>query len=106
MLTTDYYKNKRIIVTGASQGIGKDLAIRLAQLGSRYGQYWSLMWWPYLIVTCRLVITARTESKLKETQKLCQQYSQDVFVVKADVGNEEDTKWDTSTEQPYYHTIA
>jgi len=31
-----YYKDKRIILTGASEGIGKDLAVRLAQLGARY----------------------------------------------------------------------
>ncbi|XP_065916843.1 11-beta-hydroxysteroid dehydrogenase 1-like isoform X3 [Dysidea avara] len=60
----NYYKDKRIIITGASEGIGKDLAIRLSQLGAR------------------LVIAARTESKLKDTQKLCQKYSQDVFVGK------------------------
>ncbi|XP_065916842.1 hydroxysteroid 11-beta-dehydrogenase 1-like protein isoform X2 [Dysidea avara] len=70
----NYYKDKRIIITGASEGIGKDLAIRLSQLGAR------------------LVIAARTESKLKDTQKLCQKYSQDVFVVRADVGKEEDNK--------------
>ncbi|XP_065916944.1 hydroxysteroid 11-beta-dehydrogenase 1-like protein B [Dysidea avara] len=69
-----YYKDKRIILTGASEGIGKDLAIRLSQLGAR------------------LVIAARTESKLKDTQNLCQKYSQDVFVVRADVGKEEDNK--------------
>ncbi|XP_065917621.1 11-beta-hydroxysteroid dehydrogenase 1-like [Dysidea avara] len=69
-----YYKDKRIILTGASEGIGKNLAIRLSQLGAT------------------LVIAARTESKLKDTQKLCQKYSQDVFVVRADVGKEEDNK--------------
>ncbi|XP_065916341.1 hydroxysteroid 11-beta-dehydrogenase 1-like protein B [Dysidea avara] len=69
-----YYKDKRVILTGASDGIGKDLAIRLSQLGAR------------------LVIAARTDSKLKDTQKLCQKYSQDVFTVRADVGKEEDNK--------------
>ena len=39
IFNTGYYKDKRIIITGASQGIGKDLAIRLAQLGSRYGDH-------------------------------------------------------------------
>ena len=37
IVLTGYYKDKRVIITGASEGIGKDLAIRLAQLGARYG---------------------------------------------------------------------
>ncbi|XP_065917129.1 hydroxysteroid 11-beta-dehydrogenase 1-like protein A [Dysidea avara] len=69
-----YYKGKRILLTGASYGIGKDLAIRLSQLGAR------------------LVIAARNVSKLKDTQTLCQKYSQDVFTVQADVTKEEDNK--------------
>ena len=44
------------------------------------------------VTVCRLVIAARTESKLKDTQKLCQKYSKDVFVVRADVSKEEDNK--------------
>ena len=30
-----YYKGKRIVVTGASKGIGRGLALRLSQLGAR-----------------------------------------------------------------------
>ena len=32
---TEFYKDKRVIVTGASKGIGKALAIQLSQLGAR-----------------------------------------------------------------------
>ena len=33
--TAEFYKNKKIILTGASKGIGKSLAIQLAQLGAK-----------------------------------------------------------------------
>ena len=32
---SDFYKGKRVILTGASHGIGKSLAIQLAQLGAK-----------------------------------------------------------------------
>ena len=32
---SEFYKDKRIIITGTSRGIGKDLAIQLAQTGAR-----------------------------------------------------------------------
>ena len=63
------------------------------------------MWSLNQYTICSLVIAARTESKLKETQKLCQQYSQDVFAVKADVGKEEDTKWLMILQSDYYNII-
>jgi NADPH:quinone reductase-like Zn-dependent oxidoreductase len=31
----EFYKGKRVILTGASRGIGKSLAIQLAQLGAK-----------------------------------------------------------------------
>lgn len=70
----DFYKNKRIILTGASKGIGKSLAIQLAQLGAK------------------LVIAARSADKLAETQRECQRYTSEVYTVVADVSREEDCK--------------
>ena len=32
---SEFYKGKRVILTGASRGIGKSLAIQLAQLGAK-----------------------------------------------------------------------
>ena len=32
----EFYKDKRVIITGASRGIGKELAIQLSQLGAKY----------------------------------------------------------------------
>jgi len=32
---TEFYKGKRVILTGASKGIGKSIAIQLAQLGAK-----------------------------------------------------------------------
>ena len=40
----------------------------------------------------RLVIAARTESKLKETVLLCQKYTPHVYAVVADVSKEKDCK--------------
>ena len=34
-ILSEFYKDKRIIITGTSRGIGKDLAIQLAQTGAR-----------------------------------------------------------------------
>lgn len=36
LLSAEFYAGKRVILTGASRGIGKGLAIRLAQLGAKY----------------------------------------------------------------------
>ena len=41
---------------------------------------------------CRLVLAARSEEKLKETQRLCLQYSPHVEVVVADVSQEHKCK--------------
>ena len=49
----DYYKNKVIWITGASSGIGKELAIQLSKLGAI------------------LVLTARRENELENVNHLC-----------------------------------
>ena len=49
----DYYKNKVIWITGASSGIGKELAIQLSKLGAI------------------LVLTARRENELEKVKQLC-----------------------------------
>jgi short-subunit dehydrogenase len=54
----NYYKGKLILISGASSGIGKSLAIGLAQYGAR------------------LILLGRKESALKETQLLCLNYTQ------------------------------
>ena len=33
-VTAEYYKDKRVVVTGASKGIGRELAIQLANAGA------------------------------------------------------------------------
>ena len=49
----NYYKNKVIWITGASSGIGKELAIQLSKLGAI------------------LVLTARRENELEKVKQLC-----------------------------------
>jgi short-subunit dehydrogenase len=66
-----YYRGKRVVITGASRGVGKGLALRLSQLGAK------------------LVITARTESDLKAVEKECAQNTRVVSVV-GSVAEEED----------------
>ena len=48
-----YFHNKRVWVTGASSGIGRDVAIKLSKLGAE------------------LILTARSRDKLEEVKKEC-----------------------------------
>lgn len=65
---------KAAIITGASGGLGKQTAIRFAQEGAN------------------LAICARTESKLMETKKLCEEAGATVMAMTADVSKFEDLK--------------
>jgi NAD(P)-dependent dehydrogenase (short-subunit alcohol dehydrogenase family) len=68
----EFYSGKRIIVTGSSRGLGREMAIQLAQLGAR------------------LVVTARSDALLSETVKECHHHTPDVHMVVADIGSEVD----------------
>lgn len=70
----EFYKGKRVILTGASRGIGKSLAVQLAKFGAK------------------LVIAARTADKLQETAQDCLRYTEDVHAVVADVSQEADCR--------------
>ncbi|NQX35703.1 SDR family NAD(P)-dependent oxidoreductase [Herbiconiux sp. VKM Ac-2851] len=59
--------NKVVLITGASSGIGKQLALRAASEGAH------------------LAICARTESKLEETKRLCEERGAEVVAVPVDI---------------------
>jgi short-subunit dehydrogenase len=67
-------KNKVVVITGASSGIGKATAIRFAEAG------------------CKLVIAARNEAKLEDTAKIIQSLGAEVLIISADVSKEADCK--------------
>ena len=67
-------KNKLVIVTGASSGIGKACAEKFAQKGAN------------------VVLAARSEDKLREVAKQISSYGVEVLAVVADVSKEEDCK--------------
>ncbi|MEA3494414.1 MAG: SDR family oxidoreductase [Bacteroidota bacterium] len=69
-----FYEKKVTIVTGASSGIGKASAIEFAKQGSN------------------LVIVARDEKRLIDTESQCKIFGVEVLVVKADVSKEVDCK--------------
>ena len=64
-------KNKLVIVTGASSGIGKACAIEFAQKGAN------------------VVLVARSQSKLEELAVQISSYGVQVLSVVADVSREE-----------------
>ena len=67
-------KNKVVIITGASSGIGKSLALEYAQLGAN------------------VVVAARSLDKLNELENNILKKNFNVLAVKADVSKEEDCK--------------
>ncbi|KAK0067692.1 hydroxysteroid 11-beta-dehydrogenase 1-like protein B, partial [Biomphalaria pfeifferi] len=73
----DTIKGKRVLVTGASTGIGEQLAYQYARLGAK------------------LAITARRKDVLTKVRDRCQEISpnnQSHFIIQADMGNLNDTK--------------
>jgi short-subunit dehydrogenase len=65
----DFWQGKTVLVTGASSGIGKDLALLLASRGAR------------------LVLVARREAVLEEVRASCEAAGADVLVCAADVAD-------------------
>ena len=93
VLSSEFYKGKRVILTGTSKGIGKRLAVQLAKLGTRYIKLCSRTWFGVqLCHIYRLVIAARSADKLQETAQECLQYTEDVHAVVADVSQEADCR--------------
>eukprot|EP01087_Luapelamoeba_hula_P018406 TRINITY_DN5922_c0_g1_i1.p1 TRINITY_DN5922_c0_g1~~TRINITY_DN5922_c0_g1_i1.p1 ORF type:complete len:293 (+),score=53.83 TRINITY_DN5922_c0_g1_i1:21-899(+) len=70
IVPSDYFKDKVVILTGASEGIGAELAVQLSSCGAR------------------LVIAARNEAKLRQTEARCHKYTKEVLIVPTDVSEE------------------
>ena len=68
------FNNKVILITGASSGIGLELARQLASLN------------------CKLALAARREPVLKEIEKELKRINKDILTVKCDVTNREEVK--------------
>ena len=70
----DYFKNKVIVVTGASSGIGRALAIEGAKLGAK------------------IVVAARNEQAMEEVVQTIKSFDGEAFWFKTDVSNKDDCK--------------
>lgn len=66
-MTTNYYKNKNVLITGASSGIGKSLATHLAKRGAN------------------LILVARSEDKLNNLKQELSFYNVDIHIFKTDL---------------------
>ncbi|MFH1361704.1 MAG: SDR family oxidoreductase, partial [bacterium] len=68
------FKENVVIITGASSGIGREMAYQLASLGAN------------------LVLAARNEARLNEIAQKCQSLGSKTLVVKTDVADEAQCK--------------
>ena len=71
-MRTDDWRSSRVLLTGASVGIGREIALQLAARGAR------------------LVLAARDEAKLAEVAALCRENGGEATVLRADVGAQVD----------------
>ena len=69
-----YYKDKVVIITGASSGIGKSLAITLSQLGAK------------------IALAARRESILQDIKSQILSEGNQAIAIKADISSQEDNE--------------
>ncbi len=65
------FENKIILITGASSGIGKELAVQLASKN------------------CKLIISARREDKLEELKQSLTKYNSEILTIKCDVSDKD-----------------
>ncbi|GMT46042.1 MAG: short chain dehydrogenase [bacterium] len=68
------FENKVVVITGASSGIGKELAFRMAEAGAS------------------LALGARNMKKLKAVVEVCRQKGSRAFAIPVDVSDKEDCK--------------
>lgn len=73
-MSQDLYRGKVVIVTGASTGIGRSLALQLANQGAK------------------VVIAARRAQKLEEVAAACRDRGSEVLVVPTDVSDDSQCK--------------
>ena len=66
------FSGKTVIITGASSGLGESLALEFARAGAN------------------LVLFARNEDKLRETEKICHNFRSNPLIVTGDVTKPED----------------
>ncbi len=71
MNSSEFYRNKVVLITGASMGIGKDLASQVLQYGGK------------------VTITGRNEQRLLAAQEEFQAYSEKLLIHKGNVANYE-----------------
>ena len=72
MKEATFFDNKVVIITGASSGIGKNLAIRFAQLNAK------------------VALAARDDKKLLDIENLIKSSGHDALTIKADISVEKD----------------
>ena len=73
-MSKKYYKNKNIIITGPTSGIGQSLAFKLAEQGAN------------------LILVSRSHEKLKSLKSKLASYNVNVFIVTADLSDKEAVK--------------
>ncbi len=84
---------KVIIITGASSGIGKQLALKYAKRKSRYAFCVLLRWISASNLHRRLVIAARSTEILNRVAEECRKLGSEVIAVTADVSKTADCKY-------------
>jgi len=72
MKSPEFFKNKVVLITGASMGIGKDLALQVLHYGGK------------------VTITGRNEARLLAVQNEFQEHSENLLIHKGNVANYED----------------